>query len=122
MGFEPAVFGLTGRHVNHYTTPPTWSELYHNFDPSSNLEKAHTPPSRTERNKVRQREYALVRAPIAGNGRDFQSCRKDWNRTSSSGVYARATRCVVVYRPRLLDSWPTRGRRSRTREYFIVGK
>jgi hypothetical protein len=22
-GFEPAVFGLTGRHVNHYTTPPT---------------------------------------------------------------------------------------------------
>jgi hypothetical protein len=22
MGFEPAIFGLTGRHVNHYTTPP----------------------------------------------------------------------------------------------------
>ncbi len=21
-GFEPAVFGLTGRHVNRYTTPP----------------------------------------------------------------------------------------------------
>jgi hypothetical protein len=21
-GFEPAIFGLTGRHVNRYTTPP----------------------------------------------------------------------------------------------------
>jgi hypothetical protein len=21
-GFEPAIFGLTGRHVHHYTTPP----------------------------------------------------------------------------------------------------
>ena len=22
MGLEPAIFGLTGRHVHHYTTPP----------------------------------------------------------------------------------------------------
>ena len=29
-GFEPAVFGLTGRHVNHYTTPPVRGTLYHN--------------------------------------------------------------------------------------------
>jgi hypothetical protein len=27
-GFEPAIFGLTGRHVNHYTTPPsTWHTI-----------------------------------------------------------------------------------------------
>jgi hypothetical protein len=24
-GFEPAIFGLTGRHVNRYTTPPVAS-------------------------------------------------------------------------------------------------
>ncbi|MBN1137876.1 MAG: hypothetical protein JXM73_14905, partial [Anaerolineae bacterium] len=27
-GFEPAVFGLTGRHVNHYTTPPNYAAQY----------------------------------------------------------------------------------------------
>jgi hypothetical protein len=25
-GFEPAISGLTGRHVNRYTTPPVWAE------------------------------------------------------------------------------------------------
>jgi hypothetical protein len=26
-GFEPAIFGLTGRHVNRYTTPPEQARL-----------------------------------------------------------------------------------------------
>ena len=27
-GFEPAIFGLTGRHVNRYTTPPHYARHY----------------------------------------------------------------------------------------------
>jgi hypothetical protein len=28
-GFEPAISGLTGQHVNHYTTPPGRITVYH---------------------------------------------------------------------------------------------
>jgi hypothetical protein len=35
-GFEPAISGLTGRHVHHYTTPPILAKLYHTWHSSSN--------------------------------------------------------------------------------------
>jgi hypothetical protein len=35
-GLEPAISGLTGRHVHHYTTPPVQRRIYHNSQRSSN--------------------------------------------------------------------------------------
>ena len=39
-GFEPAISGLTGRHVHHYTTPPHNEGNYTTFRPRRQIERA----------------------------------------------------------------------------------